>query len=144
MPVGPGRVSVEVDISKVLMEAFTSWQGPIGRSATRFAKMATDFAKLEAPKSTGRLMGSIKYKKLAGPKGIAFEVTATARHALWMEHGTKPHVIRPKKPGGLLVFYWAKMGRKVFLRSVNHPGTKPHRYLEKGLSRAYKIWKVTG
>lgn len=139
----PGH-HVEVNIDKLLVDQFAGWNGPIGRSIKRLAKLTVDIAKVEAPKKTLHLMGSIKYKKMSGPRGIAFEAGSTARHALWMERGTLPHTIKPKNPGGMLVFYWPKMGQTVHLRSVSHPGTKPYRYMEKGLSKAMKIWKVTG
>lgn len=45
-------------------------------------------------------------------------------HARYQLEGSLPHVIRPRKPGGRLVFFWKKLGRMVFLRKVNHPGTR--------------------
>lgn len=72
--------------------------------------------------------------------------------ALWHHEGTRPHPIVAKglttrtvkargggtrqKPGGkakLLVFYWAKVGRVVAFPRVNHPGTKPNRFLTNAL-----------
>lgn len=139
-----GSYHVTVDMNAAEMKAFTSWQGPLGRSLARLASMTVRFAKLDAPKKTGHLMGSIKYKKLSGPGGITFEAGSNARHALWMEKGTRPHLITPKKPGGMLVFFWPKMGKTVHLKSVNHPGTKAYRFMEKGFDKAWAIWKATG
>ncbi len=47
--------------------------------------------------------------------------------------GTRPHEIRPKKAGGVLVF----MGRNgmVFARKVNHPGTKANPYHKRALEQ---------
>lgn len=52
--------------------------------------------------------------------------------ALWHHEGTQPHVIVPvNKP--MLVFYWKKAGGVVRALRVNHPGTKPNRYLVRAL-----------
>ncbi len=51
-----------------------------------------------------------------------------------LEKGSKPHLIRPKKPGGVLHFLVERgsAGRfdEVFARNVKHPGTKPYRMIE--------------
>lgn len=51
-------------------------------------------------------------------------------------YGTRPHVIRPHGANGRLVFFWAKAGRVVSLRSVNHPGTKANRFVQESLRAA--------
>ncbi len=43
------------------------------------------------------------------------------------EKGSRPHVIRPRKRDGMLVFYIG--GRKIVTKQVNHPGTKPQHIL---------------
>lgn len=48
-------------------------------------------------------------------------------YAGFVEFGTKPHVIRPKRPDGVLVF--TINGTKVFTKKVNHPGTKAQPYV---------------
>lgn len=47
----------------------------------------------------------------------------TQRHAVFIEEGTRPHIIRPRR-ASILAFDVG--GRRVFARSVNHPGTRPH------------------
>lgn len=42
-----------------------------------------------------------------------------APHALWVNAGTRPHVIRPKNKKALR---WAFGGRFFFAKKVNHPG----------------------
>jgi hypothetical protein len=45
-----------------------------------------------------------------------------APYAPYVDQGTRPHEIKPKRPGGVLVF---KMnGQTVFAKKVHHPGTK--------------------
>ena len=56
----------------------------------------------------------------------------------WLHHeGTKAHIIKPKN-GKFLVFWVSDGGgaRKIFARQVNHPGTKPNRYLTDNLHLA--------
>jgi len=64
----------------------------------------------------------------------------------FVDEGTKPHIIEPKRPGGLLRFrtgYIAKTlpnhlgswggganGSVVIRRSVRHPGTKPRNFIK--------------
>lgn len=51
-------------------------------------------------------------------------------------YGTSPHVIRPRNPGGLLVFFWAKAGRVVAFKKVNHPGTAANRFVQESIYAA--------
>ena len=57
-----------------------------------------------------------------------------APYAGYVEFGTKPHVIRPKEPGGVLVFTVG--GKKVVTRLVHHPGTKAQPYVQP----AFEAW----
>lgn len=53
--------------------------------------------------------------------------------ALWHHEGTESHTIEPRtRPR--LVFYWKKVGRVVTALRVNHPGTKPNRFLTDSLA----------
>jgi hypothetical protein len=62
------------------------------------------------------------------------EVGPTALYSLYVEMGTKPHKIVPKSQGGVLVFTVG--GKKVYARSVNHPGTKPQPFMRPALEQA--------
>lgn len=138
------EAKLTVDISKILVDQFTSWQGPVGRSVSRLAVRTVAAQKLAAPKRTGALAASIRWTRGFSPKGITFTSGSNLKYAGWMEHGTRPHMIYPKKPGGFLVFHWPKAGRVVFLRSVRHPGTPAYRYLTRGYKRALDAWRLTG
>lgn len=52
-----------------------------------------------------------------------------APHAHFLEHGTAPHFIFPKKEGGVL--RWESGGEVHFARWVIHPGTKAYAPFEK-------------
>jgi hypothetical protein len=139
-----GGVSVTVNIDQAKVDAFAGWGGPIGRSTARLARQVVFAQRTLAPKNTGDMARRINWVKQSGPKGIQFESRSPARQSMWMEHGTRPHLIRPKKAGGFLVFYWPKVGRTVFLRTVHHPGTRAYRFMERGLKVGMRIWQRTG
>lgn len=56
-------------------------------------------------------------------------------YAGYVEFGTKPHDIKPKKPGGVLVF--SAGGQKVFARVVHHPGTKAQPFVQE----SFEAWR---
>lgn len=90
----------------------------------------------EAPRKTGELARSAQVRPFRGSysrfvTGVSFHVIQAAT----TDRGARPHVIRPRRPGGMLVFYWPKVGRVVHLRKVNHPGNRPQRWFAAGLRR---------
>jgi hypothetical protein len=82
---------------------------------------------------TGNLRQSLGVKVSGGMVTIGPNINQ-APYAGYVEFGTKPHVIRPKKPGGVLVF--TINGQKVITRKVNHPGTQPNPYVQP----AFEAW----
>lgn len=46
--------------------------------------------------------------------------------------GTRPHTIRARK-AKVLKFYSARAGKTIYTKQVNHPGTKPNRFLTDAL-----------
>jgi hypothetical protein len=46
-------------------------------------------------------------------------------------NGAPPHIIKPKRKGGMLRFI--SNGKVVYAKQVNHPGTKPNHYLTRWL-----------
>lgn len=68
--------------------------------------------------------------------GVEVQVGSEDPIALWHHEGTVPHPIRPRtKPR--LVFFWPKAPggpRVVAFGRVNHPGTKPNRFLTNALA----------
>lgn len=81
-----------------------------------------------------------------GPGEIAILVGTDDEIYNYVDQGTRPHKIKPKKPGGVLAFqsiYTAKTvpkivdsgsggssGSTVFTTGVNHPGTKARKFSE--------------
>ena len=92
-------------------------------------------AEMEArvPVRSGNLRSSLGVQ-VQSNKVIIGPNEKQAPYAGYVEFGTRPHEIRPKKEGGVLVFNVG--GRKVVTRKVNHPGTKPHPYV----APAFQAW----
>lgn len=107
-------------------------RGMVGRHMVRRADTFIAAARLQVGKKTGRLAESIKVQEhKAEPYGQLMRVGSAVKHARLHHEGTRPHVIKPKQNGGVLVF---RMGaRTVVTREVRHPGTKPNRYLTDNL-----------
>lgn len=92
-------------------------------------------AEMEArvPVKTGRLRGSLGIK-VETDRVIIGPNENIAPYGGYVEFGTKAHVIKPKTKGGVLVF--TMNGRKVFAKSVHHPGTQPQPYVRP----AFEAW----
>jgi hypothetical protein len=138
-------VTITVQISDASVNSMCSWASPFGRSMHRLASMIEDEAKANAPVRTGALRASIHNTagKSKNMQGIWFDVGSKDKKALWMESGTRPHVITPKN-GPYLVFFWARVGHVVRMKAVNHPGTRAYRYLETALTRSFRVWERIG
>jgi len=73
------------------------------------------------PVKSRRLYNSLQIRA-EGQRVIIGPNLLIAPYAPYVDQGTKPHEIKPKRVGGVLVF--TVNGQKVFARKVHHPGTK--------------------
>lgn len=121
-----------------------SWNGEIGRSVTRLANDVVFWQRVYAPKNTGRMAGAMHWMRRRYVTGIGFLAGSSAPYTLYPDQGTRPHRIFPRRPGGLLVFYWAKVGMWVDMTMVNHPGSRGQYFLERGMRRALSVWDRAG
>lgn len=64
---------------------------------------------------------------------ITKQVVNEARHAEWIEFGTRPHMIVPRN-GGYLRFQGSR--GTVYARRVRHPGTRAYRIGQQAIQRA--------
>lgn len=55
-------------------------------------------------------------------------------YASVIEHGSRPHAIRPRKASGWLIFRMPD-GRMIKTKLVNHPGTQPQHVMRDALDR---------
>jgi hypothetical protein len=131
--------------------AFKSLDGMLGRHIAKLTEKTRATAVLEAPHpggpphgrtginySTGELVSKIKSNMghWHGPGGSEIEgtVRSGAPHTQFVIGGTRPHVIKPRTPGGMLAFHWARAGgKKVAFPHVRHPGSPANDFLNKAL-----------
>lgn len=105
----------------------------VRRSMTRRTKRVAALARATAPTQTGRLKRSIK-STMKGSTGEVSVGGPGVPYASPVIFGARPHIIRPKKKGGMLRFETG--GRVVFARQVSHPGNRPNMFLVRALRAA--------
>jgi hypothetical protein len=114
-------ISVSVQGSVPLFDS----EGAVRRSNERIARLGTTAARMYAAKHTrsGEMARSLRSR--TAPREVEWHYGAP--QALFLEEGTRPHVIRPKKAKALR---WMGPNGPIFARSVRHPGTKAQPHLE--------------
>lgn len=115
---------------KVNREALGADIQPIlAQKAASITRRIAAQAKMNVPVKTGNLGRSIQEDPIvfSGPFRLKTGVTATADYAAAVELGSKPHVIRAKN--GQFLKFPGRDGKPVFIREVNHPGTRPRPFL---------------
>jgi hypothetical protein len=135
------KAKVTFDRGKV-QTMLNSTTGPVGREMVQRARRAASMARAQAPMGTGpkagRLKRSIKvYQHRRYTLGQGLKVGTSVPYAIYVHEGTRPHTIRPKNPGGALVFAPKGGTRVVITRKVNHPGSKPNRFLADNVKYMY-------
>lgn len=88
---------------------------------------------------TGRTKAKTRGQVIRRGGKVIIRMSNNAKHAAVLEKGSRPHIIRPKKPGGFLRF--VANGQIVYARQVRHPGTKPYRFLSKGRDVASRVFE---
>lgn len=88
----------------------------------RFAEKAVESAQSRAPKKTGYLASQIS----SVVEGGSATIYAKAPYSAYVEFGTKPHLIQPRRTKALR---FEVGGEEVFATRVQHPGTQPQPYL---------------
>lgn len=111
--------------------------GPVARDIQRRTRNVHLKAKQLAPKRSRMLERNILTRVSADSRGVLGRVIAGEQlpdaRAVYMELGTRPHDIRPVNKKALS---FLANGRRVTVRRVKHPGTKPYRYLGTALADA--------
>lgn len=78
---------------------------------------------------TGKLQGAVRGRVIrTGGRVIVIRGDADqrkAKYAPFVEFGTRPHLIRAKKKA----LRFTVRGQVLFRRSVQHPGTRPYKFL---------------
>ena len=92
--------------------------------ADRLAKKHARDPSRKPNKITGRYFNSIHPVISKGKTVLVGSIRSNVSYAKYIEEGTKPHIIRPRKMKAL---YWPGAGHPVKL--VRHPGTKAYNVL---------------
>jgi hypothetical protein len=98
------------------------------RAAPEAQKHVRDHAGFTHRTGTALARTTARVMRLKG--GGKIRIANAARHGKWLEHGTRAHVIRARR-ARYLRFFWRKLGRVVYFKSVNHPGTRPYWFLKR-------------
>jgi hypothetical protein len=96
------------------------------RRAQRVRELAQQYSAANGSIAAGIRVGPVVNKSI--------KVTSTNPHTRYVNDGTRPHTIRPRRPGGVLAFQVG--GRTVFARLVHHPGFRGTHFLERALRDA--------
>lgn len=106
-----------------------SIRGASRRELDTTSRQVVNRAKILAPVDTGRLRASIRVesRRLFTLRSV-YTIGSDVSYAPYVHDGTRPHVIRPKSPGGTLRFRMG--GRVVYAKVVNHPGTRARPFLD--------------
>lgn len=103
-------------------------EGPVVRDLARRAVKVESAAKRFCPVDTGRLRSSITWRLGRGPRGFFADIGTNVAYALYVERGTRPHLIVPSQKRAL---YWRGASHPV--ARVNHPGTRARPFLAPAL-----------
>lgn len=88
-------------------------------------------AKVLAPVDTGRLRASIRIQaRRTLTLRTVYTIGSDVYYAPYVNDGTRPHTIRPKRAQALR---FTVGGKVVFAKVVHHPGTKPRPFLDRAL-----------
>lgn len=101
------------------------------KAGSRYARAADAVAReiqaelrVRAPHKSYELRNSITVRAIqSGPTTFRIVMDAPVIQAATTNSGARPHVIRARR-AKMMRFYWPKVGRVVYFRSVNHPGNK--------------------
>lgn len=100
--------------------------------------------------SRGRMPGTLRESwrvgevtvELAG-EVMSIDVYTHDEIAPFVEWPTMPHLIVPRRPGGMLRF-WDKLGNTIYARIVHHTGTKGSYMLTTALAEVAVSWQEIG
>lgn len=101
-------------------------RGDVGRYMRRRGVWMMTAAKGQVGKKTGMLEKSIKLVHSRGSLGQFMSIGSALNYALVHHQGSRPHIITPNDAN---ILRFSAGGRIIYTHKVNHPGTRPNRYL---------------
>ena len=123
-------VSASFNLNRSRIERMLRLRGGlVYRNMERRVRRVEQEAIRRAPGSVGR---GIRASIQRGPGGeFRGVIRSTHPASIYLVNGTRPHIIRPRNPSGVLRFMVG--GQVVYARYVNHPGTRRNDYLRDAL-----------
>lgn len=103
----------------------------VSDTGKKVAESAKGYLKKNGHFITGQLENSIKSRCTSSDNEFKAVIKAGASHGIFIEEGTRAHIIKAKK-ANFLRFY-GKDGKPVFVKKVNHPGTKASPFMAPAL-----------
>lgn len=104
--------------------------GMVGQYIRKKGELIMMAAKRQVGVSSGRLLKSIHVRHLRDSRGQFVKVGSDVSYAAIHHEGARPHVIVANRAQALR---FTAGGRVVYTRKVNHPGTRPNKYLSDNL-----------
>ena len=83
-------------------------------------------SKVQVGVDSGALRRSIGMIHSRGMLGQTLKIGSPLNYALVHHEGSRPHIITPRDAG---ILRFSAGGRMIYTHKVEHPGTKPNRYL---------------
>lgn len=77
------------------------------------------------------MVNSLTMTMRARRSSVEGRITASPKYTHFVERGTRPHMIYPKRKKALR--FKGPHGHVVIVRSVSHPGTKPRPFMFRSL-----------
>lgn len=113
-------------------EVFRNRTGLVGRDLSNRATRVQLAAKAQVGVRTGLLKRDITKNWVDNT--LTIRIGSARPYALMHHEGTRRHVIRARNAKALR--FVGRNGEIIFAKAVNHPGTKPNRYLTDNLRLA--------
>jgi hypothetical protein len=122
-------VNVQIDASRIARRLLLPG-GIVDRDLRKRAEKVAARARQTAP---GGMRNHISVDLVGSGRQRRARVIVDHPAAVFVAHGTPPHVIRPRRARALR---FTASGRVVFATRVNHPGTRPNPFLLRALEAA--------
>ena len=102
--------------------------------ATRAVQTAAPRLESELKRTSPVKTGTMRGRTTVAAAGLTATATIDTGYASYVREGTPPHTITAKR-AAVLSFFWPRVGRQVFFRTVNHPGTQPNPWYNTAINR---------
>lgn len=109
--------------------------GEVGRDLIKRGEKLKQLARGSIKSKSGRLARSLTMNYYRGTLNPYVEVGSDLEYSYFVHEGTKPHQIRPKTHRKLRFNVGGKI---VYVDKVDHPGTRPTKFLSRHLGSVVK------